>query len=38
MPDKDLTLRVDLLRVQETVRRDLPALRDVVARMLDDVL
>ena len=29
---------VDLLRVQETVRRDLPALCDVVARILEDIL
>jgi uncharacterized protein with HEPN domain len=29
---------VDLLRVRETVRRDLPALSDVVARMLEDIL
>ena len=29
---------VDLLRVRETVWRDLPALCDVVARILDDML
>jgi len=29
---------VDLLRVRETVRRDLPALCNVVARILDDIL
>jgi hypothetical protein len=38
MSDKDLTLRVDLLRVRETVWRDLPALCNAVARILDDLL